>query len=83
MDAFGLRERYRRSEVSADDFTPFTWVAWIGPNLRTFLTKVEAGVTVERARRRVAEGRRGRSGLESDAAGFRSGRLHELTDGIE
>jgi len=30
----GLRERYRRSEVSADDFTPITWVAWIGSNVR-------------------------------------------------
>jgi hypothetical protein len=51
--------------------------------LRASMTKIEAGVTVEGARQRAAEDRRVCSGLESDAAGLRSRRLHELTDGIE
>ena len=51
--------------------------------LRASMTKIEAGVTVEGARQRPAEDRRVCSGLESDAAGLRSRRLHELTDGIE
>jgi hypothetical protein len=40
------------------------------------MTKIETGVTVEGARQRAAEDRRVCSGLESDAAGLRSRRLH-------
>ena len=47
------------------------------------MTKIKAGVTVEGGRQRAAEDRKVCSGLESDAAGFRSRRLHKLTDGIE
>ena len=51
--------------------------------LRASMTKVEAEVKAEGARQRVAEDRWVCSGLESDAAGLRSRRLHELTDGIK
>jgi hypothetical protein len=47
------------------------------------MTKIEAEVNVEGARQRAVEDRRVSLGLKSDAAGFRSRRLHELTDGIE
>ena len=47
------------------------------------MMKIEAGVTVEGAGQRAAADRRVCSGLESDAAGFRSRRLQGLTDGIK
>jgi hypothetical protein len=47
------------------------------------MTKIEAEVNVEGARQRAVEDRRACLGLKSDAAGFRSRRLHELTDGIK